>query len=167
MSIKQIPNIVTFLNLLCGVAAIICAFEGKYHISAALILIGSCFDYIDGKIAGKLDAVTQFGKELDSLADLVSFGVAPAMLAYAVILDDLGLKGAVLVLIYVMCGAFRLARFNVEIRTAHFTGLPIPIAGAIIAAAILLSNPLPVWIYPVFLAIFSVLMASRIKFLRN
>jgi len=164
MSCKFIPNTITFLNLLCGVLAIIYAYDGKYHLSAALILISSFFDCIDGKIACKLNAVSHFGKELDSLSDLVSFGVAPAILTYSAHIKDLGFIGIAIALTYIMCGAFRLARFNVKSHKNHFTGLPIPIAGAIIAAGILVSNSLPLWTYPALISILSALMVSKVKF---
>ena len=164
MSCKQIPNIITFLNLLCGVLSIISAYNEEHHLSAALILVGSLFDCVDGKIACKLDAVSHFGKELDSLSDLVSFGVAPAILVYSAHLKDIGFIGLALALIYVMCGAFRLARFNTKSHKTHFTGLPIPIAGAIIAAANLLTNTSLLWPFPVLVVILSALMVSRVKF---
>jgi len=164
MSCKQIPNIITFLNLLCGVLSIINAYDEKHHLAAALILISSFLDCIDGKIACKLNAISHFGKELDSLSDLVSFGVAPAILAYSAHLKDLEFIGLALTLIYVMCGAFRLARFNVKSHKTHFTGLPIPIAGAIIAAVNLVTNTVPIWMFPVLIVILSALMVSRVKF---
>ena len=164
MSCKQIPNIITFLNLLCGVLSIISTYNGEHHLSAALILVSSLFDCIDGKIACKLNAVSHFGKELDSLSDLVSFGVAPAILVYSAYLKDLGLIGLVFALTYIMCGAFRLARFNVKSHASHFTGLPIPIAGATIATVRLCCHTVPEWVFPVLVVVLSVLMVSKVRF---
>lgn len=164
MSCKQIPNIITFLNLLCGVLSIISTYNGEHKISAALILVSSFFDCVDGKIACRLNVVSHFGKELDSLSDLVSFGVAPAMLVYSASLKNLGLIGLVFALIYVLCGAFRLARFNVKSHTSHFIGLPIPIAGAIMATVRLCCHTVPIWVFPIIIVALSILMVSRVKF---
>ncbi|MDE6097945.1 MAG: CDP-diacylglycerol--serine O-phosphatidyltransferase [Muribaculaceae bacterium] len=136
MSIKSIiPNSVTCLNLLSGCAAIIFAwhggdeFAGLSGLTWACIMIGAAamFDFCDGATARLLKAYSEIGKELDSLSDLVSFGVAPAMLMINVMQLHSDSPLAYGALIVPLCGALRLAKFNVdESQTSEFSGLPIP-----------------------------------------
>lgn len=148
-----VPNALTLLNLLTGCIAIIIAFKGKNEFNAAwLILLASVFDFLDGLAARALDAKSEFGKQLDSLADIVSFGVAPSIIlfnwlhlvlvessvdsTFELISADFSqlmiLMGS---LLFVLAGAIRLARFNIsQTRSDIFRGLPIPAAALIIAA---------------------------------
>ena len=131
------PNLVTILGLCAGLTSIRFALTERWEIAAALILFAAVIDGLDGLIARKLNAVSPFGAELDSLSDFVNFGVAPAVLVYAFTLDDLGGAGWVFALVFAIGCCLRLARFNVG-RTApdaptrtHFTGVPAP-AGAVL-----------------------------------
>lgn len=136
MSIKaHIPNTITILNLVSGILAVIAAFHGAQPYwgltgyTWAFILIGAAalFDFCDGAAARLLHAYSNIGKELDSLSDLVSFGVAPSLLVYNVMSDATGRFTAYLALFIAAMGALRLARFNVDDRqTTSFVGLPIP-----------------------------------------
>ncbi|KJS86841.1 MAG: CDP-diacylglycerol--serine O-phosphatidyltransferase, partial [Peptococcaceae bacterium BICA1-8] len=139
-----IPNIVTLANLLLGVVSLIYTMDSRYQLAAIAILLAMVLDGMDGKIARKLDVASNFGKELDSLCDLVSFGVAPALLVYSSILQDMGHIGLIIAVNFALCGAVRLARFNVLNITTHFIGVPIPLAGSLMALAILLSDKIPV-----------------------
>ncbi|MBK9256992.1 MAG: CDP-diacylglycerol--serine O-phosphatidyltransferase [Saprospiraceae bacterium] len=132
--IKTIPTLLTLANLVCGFVAIQ---MGDFYISALLILVSFVFDGFDGYAARKLSAESNMGKQLDSLADMVSFGVAPAYLYYLMAPNDSMITYAAPVLI-VMAGALRLAKFNVSPSKGHFMGLPIP-ANALFYLGLILS----------------------------
>lgn len=121
--VKQIPNSITCLNVASGCVAIALAFAGNY-LGASIAIGAACvFDFLDGAMARLLKAYSPMGKELDSLSDLVSFGVAPAAMLYNVLPGELA-WGAIFIPV---CGALRLAKFNVDTRqTDSFIGLPIP-----------------------------------------
>ena len=148
-----VPNALTLLNLLTGCVAIIIAFKGKNEYNAAwLILLAAVFDFLDGLAARALDAKSEFGKQLDSLADVVSFGVAPSIILFnwlhLVLIESSSDSTFELIsanfpqvlilmssLLFVLAGAIRLARFNIlQTESNFFRGLPIPAAALIIAA---------------------------------
>ena len=120
-----VPNIVTLANLLLGVISLTYTMNQEYNVAAILILISVVLDGMDGKIARKLDVETNFGKELDSLSDLVSFGVAPALLVYASFLQEIGYIGLAIAVAFSLCGAIRLAKFNV-LKTPYHKPLKTP-----------------------------------------
>jgi len=123
-----------------GFYAILLAFKGEYVHGAWAILVAMIFDGLDGWVARMTNTTTKFGIELDSLSDLVAFGVAPAMLIYSWSLQSFGRLGWGAALLYVICGALRLARYNVQMGSTEskvFTGLPIPGAASLIAALVL------------------------------
>lgn len=140
MGVKLLPNICTSFNLLLGVMAMVAIIHQQYLLGSGLIVVAALMDRLDGILARRLQVVTQFGKELDSLADLVSFGVAPALLAYAVSLHIWTALGLACISLYVLGGAYRLARFNVAESQGFFLGLPITVAGAILAVALVLTT---------------------------
>ncbi|AEF94196.1 CDP-diacylglycerol/serine O-phosphatidyltransferase [Desulfotomaculum nigrificans CO-1-SRB] len=163
---RHIPSLFTLGNLVFGVFALVLALGEQYNRGALMILMAGVMDFLDGKVARKLQVSSDFGKELDSLADLVSFGVAPAILAYALNLSDLGYMGLGISLAFVMCGALRLARFNVTTFSGSFMGVPITAAGAIVAILVLITNnqlPLPVLALPLVMLLLSGLMVSKLK----
>ncbi len=126
---KAIPSIITSLNLTSGVIAVVLAFDGKIETAALFIIIASIFDFFDGFAARLLKAVSEFGKQLDSLADLISFGFAPAAILYNLFLiknhDHKYLAFSVILI--VVFSALRLAKFNIdEEQTTEFKGLPTP-----------------------------------------
>jgi CDP-diacylglycerol--serine O-phosphatidyltransferase len=136
-----LPNLFTTGNLFCGFWAIISVFQEKFFFAAIAILVASVFDVLDGKVARLSGATSKFGVQYDSLADLVSFGVAPALLAFSWALRPYGRFGWLAAFLFVVCGALRLARFNVMSasgETKYFKGLPIPAAASMIALTILL-----------------------------
>lgn len=136
-----IPSLFTTGNLICGFFSIISTFNENYLQAAIFIILAHVMDGLDGTIARLTKATSQFGIEFDSLADLVSFGLAPAILVYYWALAPWGNWGWLAACLYVVCGALRLARFNVQIRNvekSHFVGLPIPAAAEMIAATILM-----------------------------
>lgn len=154
-----IPQIITFTNLSLGVIAII---STDLSLSAIFIILAAIIDRLDGKIARKLNAESDLGKELDSLSDLISFGVAPAVIAWKISIGTLSaFWGYIPLLIYVMAGAFRLARYNVSNFSGSFVGMPITVAGFIAAAASFF-KPNSI-IFAALLLVLSFLMVSTIK----
>lgn len=136
-----LPNLFTTGCLFAGFYGIVATMQGKYEIAAWFILISSIFDALDGKVARLTGTTSRFGVEYDSLADLVAFGVSPGLLMYAWALKPFGKLGWLAAFLYVVCGALRLARFNVQVTTVEskrFVGLPIPAAASMVASCVLL-----------------------------
>ncbi|SMO33889.1 CDP-diacylglycerol--serine O-phosphatidyltransferase [Gracilimonas mengyeensis] len=137
-----VPSFFTLMNLFSGFLAIISVSDGDFIRGAWLIALAGLFDVFDGLMARLADATSDFGIELDSICDMVSFGVAPGFLIYTWTLHELGLVGIIVSALPPLCGAVRLARFNVNARLQpsqdHFIGLPIP-AQAIILGAFFLT----------------------------
>lgn len=131
------PNILTSGNLLSGVASLILSYNGQFEIAGWMILAAVFFDLMDGIVARKLNTGSQFGVEFDSIADVVSFGAAPALLMYAVYLNDLWGFGAIPACLFALCGGLRLARFNVVHSPGPFQGLPIPAGGLFISSFVI------------------------------
>lgn len=138
---RLLPNMLTMLNLASGMTGIRFAVEGKWQEAVLAIAIAALFDMLDGRIARMLNAQSKFGEELDSLSDVVSFGVAPALILYLWTLDDARTIGWMAALLMGVCAALRLARFNTMLGAAaekppfaynYFTGVPAP-AGAFLA----------------------------------
>jgi CDP-diacylglycerol---serine O-phosphatidyltransferase len=129
--IKVVPNLFTIGNLLSGVFSISFNMNGYYRTAALCIFLSSFFDFFDGRIARKLKVNSEFGVELDSLADIVSLGVAPALLFYS--LQTPSLFTTLAFMLFPTMGALRLAKFNVKPTVGHFIGLPIPAAGLSVA----------------------------------
>ncbi len=175
MSIRNnIPNSITCVNLVCGAMACVAAFHlnetwwwGLKGYQAAYVLIGiaAIADFLDGLVARAIGAVSAIGKELDSLCDLVSFGLAPAMLMYNLLEPEVGAI-ALAALLIAVGGALRLARFNVDTnQTTTFTGLPIP-ANAIFwvgYTAFAINTPLPTWAHQLAIVALSWLMVSPLR----
>lgn len=138
-----LPNTLTLGGMFCGFYAILSSFKGHFTISAWAILIAVIFDGLDGWVARLTNSTTKFGIQLDSLSDLVAFGVAPAVLIYSWGLQPYGRLGWGAAFLFVICGALRLARYNVQMGTSEskaFVGLPIPAAGIVVASLVLFYN---------------------------
>ena len=136
-----LPNLFTSANLVSGFLSMIYAHNGQYAPAALVILLAAGLDCLDGKVARLTGSASAFGVEYDSLADLLSFGMAPGWLLYTWALRSLSPFGWLAAFAFVICGALRLARFNVQatgIQKYTFTGLPIPAAASVVAAAVLL-----------------------------
>lgn len=134
-----LPNLFTTAALFSGFFAIISAMHGNFENAAMAIFAAMVFDGLDGRVARLMNAQSKFGAEFDSLADMVSFGVAPALVVFSWALGDLGKFGWAVSFIYVSCAALRLARFNTQIDTAdknYFTGLASPSAAAVMAGVV-------------------------------
>ena len=158
--IYLLPNLMTAGNLFCGFAAVLKIIEGallnnggesaihSYHTALAFILGACVFDLLDGRVARLGGYESPFGREFDSLADVVSFGLAPALLVYQIVLKDFHKTGWVIAFVYLLCGTLRLARFNCIAASVHeshptsdarehskeFIGFPIPAAAGLIAS---------------------------------
>ncbi|HZK56201.1 MAG TPA: CDP-diacylglycerol--serine O-phosphatidyltransferase [Desulfosporosinus sp.] len=165
---SMIPSIFTLANLLFGFLALILVIEENYTLAAAMILGSVLMDSLDGKVARRLSVSSDFGKELDSLSDLVSFGVAPAILTYQAILQPLQPEflryiGLTIAIVFALCGACRLARFNMLNITTHFVGVPITFAGGFLALLMLFRNILPWYFYLGMMAFLAYMMVSSLK----
>jgi len=127
----KLADFFTIGNFVAGIIAILLAIRGSFCLSALLILVAVVLDFLDGKIARLTKQSTELGKQLDSFADLVSFGIWPSVFGFQQGLTSLG---AVAVLVYFsMCGMLRLARFNIS-KQKHFTGIPITVNGVLFPA---------------------------------
>ncbi len=140
-----LPNLFTSASLFGGFYAIIATIQGRYEAAAIAVVLSAVFDGLDGRIARYTQTTSNFGSEYDSLADLVAFGLAPAILGFKWALEPFGRLGWLAAFVYVICGALRLARFNVQKGTVdpgHFRGLPIPAAACMIASLVLFTGVL-------------------------
>ena len=175
--IYALPNIFTSMNIFCGFYAIISAVDSRFVHASIAILIGGVFDLLDGKIARATKTTSRFGIEYDSLADLVSFGVAPALLMFFWALKPLGRLGWLGGFLFMVCGALRLARFNITNTSNtssndsnNFQGLPIPAAAGMNVSIVLFFSRLNInpESYKIFilimLYILSFLMVSSINY---
>lgn len=163
---KMFANVVTILNIIFGTLAITYIMAQEYRTAALLVLVAAIMDGADGRIARKLDSTSELGKELDSLCDLVSFGVAPAILLYSQVLQSrYHTLGLMVCILFVVCGALRLARFNILNIHEYFLGIPITIAGLLLAFLSLLISYATVNPTIVLVVVFalSLLMVSNLK----
>lgn len=161
-----IPNILTASNLVFGMFSIVATFHGQYNAAALLIFAAMIADGLDGRAARYFGVSSEFGKELDSLCDLGSFGVAPAVLIYVFALKEFGWLGAVVAAAFATCGALRLARFNVMtgVIKGYFLGLPIPAGGCVVATFVMMGLKPSGYILPVMVAVVAYLMVSTVKY---
>lgn len=168
-----LPNFFTSLNLFCGFYAVIAAINGKFVAAAVSIMVAGVFDNLDGKIARATHTTSAFGVEYDSLADLISFGLAPGLMIYLWILQPLGRIGWLAAFLFVACGALRLARFNTQVgkvSSDHFVGLPIPAAAGMCAVTVLICHKLGIeakinpFVVLVMIYALSFLMVSSIRY---
>ena len=166
------PNLFTAASAFLGVVSIIASANGEFEKAAVFILLSLIFDGLDGRVARMTNTTSKFGAEFDSLADIVAFGVAPAMLFYFSIGHAYGKVGSLLCAMYVVFGAIRLARFNVMIGVSEpsvFIGVPIPTAAVVVAMWILLYGEHPFmhgfeWVMLVGMGVLSFLMVSNIRY---
>jgi len=169
-----LPNMITLLGLLSGVYSMMLTIRENYIYAAIAILLAAIFDSLDGKVARLVKGTSEFGIQLDSLADVVSFGVAPALLIFHWQFQQLHQVGIMAAFVFVACGALRLARFNVQtkkISNLFFVGLPIPGAAAIVAASVFFVSHLELtdfaylpWFYLVAVFVLAFLMVSTVPY---
>ncbi|MBF0184741.1 MAG: CDP-diacylglycerol--serine O-phosphatidyltransferase [Magnetococcales bacterium] len=183
-SVYIFPSLLTTGGMFFGFYAIMAALGGKYEYSAQAILAAGVFDGLDGRVARAMNATSAFGKEYDSLADFLSFGIAPAVLIYLWALEPFHRLGWAAAFLFAVCGALRLARFNVQqhviqderVSKRYFQGLPIPAAAGVVAALILFYHELGIhsdagsavglwrWLPLLMTFMLGILMVSTIRF---
>ena len=170
-----LPNIMTLIGVCIGLTSIKFAFDGKFELSIIAVIIAAIIDGLDGRIARLIKGTSKVGKELDSLTDVISFGVAPAFIMYFWTLSEIGRVGWLVSLIYVVCVALRLARFNVSSngesswKDNFFEGVPSPAGGILVLMPLILSisefkflNINNQFIVPIMFIIISILLISKV-----
>lgn len=180
--IYLLPNLITTANIVCGVLSIMSSITGDFKKAVWFVVISGICDSLDGRVARMAKATSAFGVQYDSLSDLTSFGIAPAILLYTFGLRDLGQMGISVAVFYVVCAALRLARFNVstedksdnalkKIRKGYFQGLPSPAAAGLVVSTVLfqiefewLSPHLSQYFIMVLGALFAAFMVSNVPF---
>lgn len=163
---NSIPNLFTLLNLFFGFLSVMYSAIGDYKNAAILILIGMMLDSMDGRMARMLHVESELGKELDSLADIVTFGVAPAMMAYYSYFSYFGIPGMAVAGLFPLFGAYRLARFNINaVKSSlhYFTGVPITAGGGLLTLLTLFHGRMPSIILPIAFFVICFLMVSKVK----
>lgn len=159
---QLLPTLLTLSNFASGTLAIYAIFAHRFGLALICISLGLLFDLFDGWTARKLNAVSSFGKELDSLADIVTFGLAPAILAYQLVLKDLGQLGLAFALLYSIGAVLRLARFNaMQSDLPTFIGLPVPGAAIILLFSM---SFMSTWLVAISICLLAWLMVSHVKF---
>ena len=170
--IHILPSLFTTGNVFCGFYSFIAALNDKYFLAAWAIVFAIIFDVLDGRIARMTKTTSAFGMQYDSLADVISFGMAPAFLCYAWVLKPFGRVGWMAAFLYLLCAALRLARFNTtepDTQSQYFIGLATPAAAAVIASIIIAFEDLfGSRVHPGFMVavvyILAFLMVSNIKY---
>ena len=170
-----LPNILTLVGVCIGLSSIKFAFDGKFELSIIAVIVAGIIDGLDGRIARLIKGTSKVGKELDSLTDVISFGVAPAFIMYFWSLSEIGRLGWLISLIYVICVALRLARFNVNSegesswKDNFFEGIPSPAGGILVLMPLIYSfseiqlfNPNYKTIVPILFISISILLISKI-----
>ena len=171
-----VPNVITLLALCAGLTGIRLALEGRYELALGAIVFAAMLDAVDGRVARMIKGTSRFGAELDSLADFFNFGVAPGLILYIWGLNSLGNLGWIAAMVFAICTALRLARFNVQIddplRPAwagnFFTGVPAPAGAIVVLLPVYLSFlrvPVPVVLTFVYTLAIAGLMVSRLPVL--
>ena len=161
---KIIPCLFTSGNLSFGVLSMMMTLHGEYVWAGICILLAVVCDACDGRSARALGVAGEFGKELDSLSDVVSFGAASAFLIYTYSLQTLGWVGAIPAIIYAALGGIRLARFNLNTGVVHgyFQGMPIPNGGCLIATFVISGAVLPAWLVAILVVLLGYNLVSQI-----
>jgi CDP-diacylglycerol--serine O-phosphatidyltransferase len=169
MITKSLPSLFTIGNLFLGVLSIILVFNNEPERAAVLVIVAMLLDGLDGRVARALNAQSEFGKELDSLSDVISFGVAPAFIMYVVAFNDPAVISPafawIVTAIFPICGALRLARFNVIAGVpGYFIGLPIPAAGGVLCTLALFHGEINAYVLLISTVLLSYLMVSTVKY---
>ena len=138
--IYLLPNSITLCGMFAGFFSMVASLNGNFVLAAWAIIVAGVFDGLDGWVARMTNTTSSFGVQLDSLADVISFGVAPAILAFSWSISPFGRVGWAVAFMFTACGALRLARFNVQKETEEsksFTGMPIPAAAGVVSALVI------------------------------
>ena len=175
--IYLVPNLITTLSLLSGFFSILASTRGDFYPAALAIFLSAILDGADGRVARMLNAQSPFGEQYDSLADMLAFGIAPAILVYSFALEPLGRIGIGCAFVFTACGAFRLARFNVQLSIVdkkYFVGLASPLAAILVTSAVMVAIDHNQWIgqydviimalFASWVVICGLLMVSNVKY---
>ncbi|WP_201574077.1 CDP-diacylglycerol--serine O-phosphatidyltransferase [Psychrobacter sp. H8-1] len=171
------PNLITTLSLLSGFYSILASTQGEFYKASLAIFLSAILDGADGRVARMLNAQSPFGEQYDSLADMLAFGVAPAILVYSFALQPLGRLGLGCAFVFTACAAFRLARFNVqigEVDKEYFVGLASPLAAILVTAAVMVAVDHNEWVgqydalvmglFAMWIVVCGLLMVSNVKY---
>ncbi|MCR6106267.1 CDP-diacylglycerol--serine O-phosphatidyltransferase [Salipaludibacillus agaradhaerens] len=161
---SQTANVMTIMNLGFGSLALLSLLQGHTGLTVAFISTAAILDLLDGKIARKMNIQSELGKQLDSLCDLISFGVAPSLLLFHSVLYQFGAAGAMASIFFIICGAIRLAQFNISNSSGFFIGLPITGAGCLLTISFLFSYSLSPPLFMFLILSLSILMISHFRF---
>lgn len=169
-----VPNLITTASMLSAFFSIIASSDGRFYQACLAIFLSAILDGMDGRAARMLNAQSPFGEQFDSLADVIAFGLAPAILAYQFALADFGRFGMACAFVFVACAAFRLARFNVQIGVVdkkYFIGLASPLAAILIISAVMVAIDHKDWfgeavsvVFSVWTVVCGLLMVSNVKY---
>jgi CDP-diacylglycerol---serine O-phosphatidyltransferase len=159
----NMANILTMTNLSLGGFSVLTTLKGQLNVSLLLVFLAALVDRFDGAVARKLNIESELGKQLDSMSDIISFGVAPALLIYQSLLHEFGAPGAFFTILYIGCGAFRLARFNITENNGYFSGLPITAAGVLLTLSYLTIHYFPPQFFIFLMITLSFLMVGTFK----
>ena len=167
-----IPSLLTMGNLLCGYIAVVRSLEGQFEWAALAVFIAALLDRLDGWVARLTGTSSEFGVQLDSLSDVISFGMAPALMIYLWALAALPKPWSLAPFLYLAAGTTRLARFNIQVPSQDrrfFVGLPIPAAACVLAAMVFYSparvvDPIAAILVSVLLSVLGLLMVSRLRY---
>ncbi len=166
-----LPNIVTGLNFLFGIFSLMFILNEEYSYAVICVFIAMLCDFLDGQIARRNNATSEFGIQFDSMSDLLSFGIVPGILAFSFMLRELAELGVFIASIYMLSSGIRLAIFNVKTQTTskkEFIGLPSPNAAGLVCSCVILiikyDNPFLLRIFPIVVLASAVLMLSKIKY---
>ena len=168
--IYMVPNMITLAALFGGFYAIVMAMNGRFDLATVGIFAAMVLDSLDGRVARMTNTQSAFGEQMDSLSDMVSFGAAPALVAYVWVLRDLGRWGWIAAFVYCACAALRLARFNVNtgvVDKRYFQGLPSPAAAALVAGFIWLMTDLDIPAADARWAMFAITLLAGLTMVTN
>jgi CDP-diacylglycerol---serine O-phosphatidyltransferase len=160
---RWVPNVLTVINLFVGILAILLAFIQQWVLAIMLIFAAALFDSVDGRIARRLNVANDVGRQLDIISDLISFGVAPSTIAYLLNFADSGWSGGILVAVFPLCGVVRLFRFKVFKVKGYYVGLPIAVAGSMLAVCSYLTSSFPSLVLTIVLLVLAGMMVSTIR----
>lgn len=171
------PNLITTMSLLSGFFSILASTQGHFYQASLAIFLSAILDGADGRVARMLNAQSPFGEQYDSLADMLAFGIAPAILIYSFALTPLGRIGIACAFVFTACAAFRLARFNVQIGVVdkkYFVGLASPLAAILVTSAVMVAVDHNQWVgqydqpmmilFAIWVVVCGLLMVSNIKY---
>lgn len=161
---KHGANVLTLINMVLGLVAVVLAIQDKFALSSCFIILAALTDRFDGMFARKFQTTSVIGKYLDSNSDLISFGIAPGLLIYLSVLEQFEIIGIITSFVFIIAGAYRLARYNSETFAGYYAGLPITIGGALVAVFVFAVGHIPAWIFIPVIVTLSYLMVSKHSF---